>query len=626
MADKKTVDLPEITDPELQMLINNKQDGWGYRERRHDQWDENYELYRDHVTINRLTQRQSVNLPLMKMVIKTILKDMDDMPVLYFENLDNNKDAEIFKNEYWKYTVENNNMVVQDIVDKRQEALYGRTYDQWQIVDGKVKMSVIDPMDILISRYADPTNIHSSRFLIHTHIFVPLATLEMNEDYDQERVKDLKNYYASTKGLIKAKDNLAMLQEKNKKMADLGVSDIDSPVLGETYVELSLHFIYREDEAKESEQIYLYVEADDRCILMKKPLEEVIGVTKDHFWQNHFPYNSWAGDVERQDWYSVGMADMVRTPNKIINSWFSQLVENRTLRNYGMHYYNTNIEGFVPQSYQPVPWGWYGVPVPDGKNISDVFTKVDVPDLSESLDEMQFIIGMMEKATGATATQQGAQTERKVTLGEVQLALGEAKERIKGMSKFYTRAWKERGLMFIKLLEAAPEKIEAVKVYRKGKNTSDIYSREIAPKDWKSDSGYQCKVWSLDEKNTRNTEELQKLDAVKANMPDNPKLTEVYQRKLLEFAGLSPDEINEIMQFEEQKTKALMSGSMGGMAPEMGQMGAPAPMQAPTPQIAAPQAPQASMPAIDTGMVDLMKNKKKAKAVQKLKSIKSKIK
>ena len=84
---------------ELQMLINNKDTGFNYREPRHDQWRENYELYRDKVTVNRLTQRQSVNLPLMKTTIRTLLKDIDDMPVMEFENLDNDKEAQVFQNE-----------------------------------------------------------------------------------------------------------------------------------------------------------------------------------------------------------------------------------------------------------------------------------------------------------------------------------------------------------------------------------------------------------------------------------------------------------------------------------------------------------------------------------------------
>lgn len=568
------------TDPELEMLRGNKDSGYNYRERRHTDWDENYELYRDKVTINRLTQRQSVNLPLMKQTVRTLLKDVDDMPVLFFENLDNDKEAEIFKNEYWKLTQDENKMELQDIVDKRQVFLFGRSFDQWQIVDGKVKMSVEDPMDILVSRYTDPTNIHSSRFLIHTHIFKPLSTLENNPMYDQEKVKKLKIFYATEAGLIKAASNKEMYEEKMKKMADMGLSDAYDPILGETYVELSLHFVFRREKESDEEEIYLYVEADDMEILMKKPLEEVIGVTSDHYFKNHYPYCTWADDVERQDFWSDGIGDIVRTPNKVLNSWFSQLVENRTLRNFGMHYYDSTFEGFNPSTFQPIPWGWYGVP---GKP-SEVLQKVDIPDLSESLDEMAFVIEMLEKATGATATQQGVQTERQVTLGEVQLALGEAKERVKGMSKFYTPAWKDRGMMFIKMIEAGASKLDAVKIHKKGRNTSYIFTREISPKDWMTKSGYQVRVWSQDEKKAQDTDALAKLNAVRTNIPGNPKLEEVYQRKMLEFADLSPDEINEIMQYEQQKRDTMLNpmnptGMMGTVQPQL---------QSPQPQINQP--------------------------------------
>jgi len=76
---------------------------------------------------------------------------------------------------------------------------------------------------------------------------------------------------------------------------------------------------------------------------------------------------------------------------------------------------------------------------------------------------------MTEKATGATSTQQGVQTERQITLGEVELAQGEAKARIQGMSKFYTAAWEQRATMFLKLIEAAGDKLDAVKIYKSGK-------------------------------------------------------------------------------------------------------------------------------------------------------------
>lgn len=586
-------DLSEIKNPELEMLKANKESGYNYRQRRHEEWDDNYELYRGRVKINRLTQRQSVNLPLMKLVIKTLLKDVDDMPVLFLENLDNDKDAEVFKNEYWRWTVDQNNLEIFDVVDKKQVGLFGRTFDQWQVVDGKVKVTLQDPMDILVSRYTDPIDIHSSRFLVHTHIFEPLSVLEKNPEYDQQAIADLKLWYATEQGLIKAQHNVDLYEEKMRKMADLGLLDPDHPVLGETYVEKTLHFVFRQEPGDSKEQIYLYVEVEDQQILMKKKLEEVIGVTRDHYFRNHYPYVSWADDVERQDFWSDGISDVARVPCKVLNSWFSQLVENRTLRNFGMQYFNSSIDGFVPQSFQPVPWGWYGIPVPEGKNLSDVFQKVDIPDLSESLDEMQFVIGLMEKATGATSTLQGAETEKKITLGEIQLMFAEAKERVKGMSKFYTKAWEDRGTMFIKLLEAAEDKLDAVRIEKKGRNSDNLYSREIRPQDWRSQSGYRCRVWNRDEKDTNDINVIQKQNAVKTSMPDNPKVAEIYQRKLLEWAGYTPDEITEIMKIEEDKRQAMMSEigqalgtPMPGQMPAVG--GAVQPKPQPQSQLTAP--------------------------------------
>jgi len=575
---------------ELQMLLNIKEEGYNYRERREEDWRENYELYRDKVTINRLTQRQSVNLPLMKTTLRTLLKDIDDMPIIQFENLDNDKQAELFQNEFWKVTLEQNNAEIQDIVDKKQDFFFGRTFDSWQIEDGRIIFDVEDPEDVLIPRFMNPYDIDSARSLTHINIFKPLSSLKKDPDYNQDEVRKLEEFFRSQMGIVKAKDNENALQQKNKKMADMGVTDIDDPVLGETYVQLTMTYVYRDKGEKwtdnidgkkyttEDEQIFLYVEAEEQTILMKKPQEKIIGVTKDHYWRNHYRYNTWGDDIDKQDFWTDGIADIVRVPNKVLNSWFSQLVENRTLRNFGMHYYDSSLkaEGFIPSTFNPVPWGWYPVP---GKP-SDVLQKVDIPDLSESLDEMAYVTTMIEKATGATATQQGVETKAQTTLGEVQLAQGEAKARTQGMSKFYTDAWKQRATKFLKLIEAASDRLDAVKIYHQGKNTDNVFEREISPKDWMTKAGYRVKVWSQDEKKANDTDSLTKLNAVMMNMADNPKLREVYQRKLLEFADLKPEEITEIMQFEEQKLMMLGNGQMG-LPPQIPGPGQPQPQAQP---------------------------------------------
>lgn len=568
-----------VIDGETQQLLNNKTDGYKYRERRQADWLENYTLGRDKVIVNRLTQRQSVNIPLIKMAVQTLLKDVDDMPVLFFENLDNNKDAEIFKNEYWKYTVEQNHMDLQDIVDKRQVFYFGRSFDQWQIVDGKVKMTVQDPEDILVQRYCDPFNIHSSRFLIHDHIFVPLTVLKDNPDYDKAALGDLERWLGTNDGIIAVADNESSLQQKNLKLSQMGLSDVDSPIHGETYIELSMHFVYDKQEGNDYEELFLKVVAQDMKIIFNKPLEQVIGVTKDNFWRDHFPYCSWADQLERQDFWSDAVADSLRQINKVINAWYSQEVENRTLANLKMHFWDgtaPGAENFQPQTWQPQGFGFYKVPGDPNK----ILKSVDVNPTPGNLEAIEFLITIGEKVSGATAGQQGVAEQRQVTLGQFKATLSEAKERVKGMAKFYVPAWKERGLIFTKLLEAGGDKIDAVKVYKKGRNTDNIYEREIAPGDWASEAGYRCRVWSQAEKNEKDSESLEKNNAVKANMPDNPIVDTVFKKKLLEFGDYTPDEINEAMKYEEEKRQAMIQQAQMEQQMAMAS-GQPVPPQAP---------------------------------------------
>src|ERR1043165_1624383 len=87
-----------------------------WRERRHQQWTENYQLYRDTVITNRLTQRQSVNVPLMKATIRTLLSRAADPADLEFEDYDNDGQREILVNAYIDKVLEENKYELLDVV------------------------------------------------------------------------------------------------------------------------------------------------------------------------------------------------------------------------------------------------------------------------------------------------------------------------------------------------------------------------------------------------------------------------------------------------------------------------------------------------------------------------------
>lgn len=531
----------------IEKLQLNKTSAFEFQRRRHDEWTENYSLYRDKVVLNRLTQRQSVNVPLMKETLKTILSKIDDAPDLKFDELSNDKQKEIFLNEYFNFCSDDNKLEIKDIVDKKQVLFYGRSFKKINVVDGKPYIEIIDPQDVLVDRYADPADLDTAQYMIHQHIFRTLKEVENNGQYDKDAINKLKIFYATEKGLIKSAENAQSLQDKNEKMQAMGIPDINNPLLGETYLELNEHYVKLWDEKNGEFVIHLVVKANEE-ILLNKPLTEIIGKTKDDYWKNHYPLSSWADDVERSDIWSDAVADMVRTPNKIINAWFSQMVENRTLRNFGMNYFDSTVEGFTPSTFEPMPFGWYPVP---GKP-QDVFQKVDIPDLSDGLDELSFIIGMVERASSATSIEKGVKGKGSITLGEVQILAAKANERIVSISKFYRQGWKDFGEKWAKLVEAQADNLESVKIYKKSFK-GNFFKKEIGPKDWKSEAGYKVRVLSSAEQEQETLENIQKLNAIKAQMPDNTPLKKIYEKKLLDLAGLSSDEIKEVMDFEEQK-------------------------------------------------------------------------
>lgn len=545
-------------DHKEELRLDEEQD-FKFQERRHPEWTENYQLFRDKVIINRLTQRQSINVPFIKGIVKTVMANIDEFPDIEFEELENEKDKEIITNELWKDFVTKQKMEVRDIVDKKQDLLYGITYQKFNIVGGKIITEIKEPFDILKDRYSDPADINTSNHLSEHGVYRTLSQLEANPVFDRSAINRLKIAYAKKSGLIKSEEVTRQIQAKNERLEVMGVPDLQMPVLGQTWVELKVHYKKIYDLADMEEHWHVIVMADGE-ILMAKPMMEILGI-------DELPFVSWADDPERLDQYPDGTADIARTTNKLLNSNISSLAENGILRNFGMHFYDSSIEGFVPQTYEPQPFGWYGIPVPDGKRIDDIFKKVDIPDAKDKIQEMEFVKKLVEIAVAANTTVQGGTEKNKVTLGEVELALSAAKERITSIAKFYNLAMREKGMLYAKLLNANWDKLEAVKLYKKSAK-GNYFSKNATGQDWKSKEGYTCRVVSSSEREKKSLETMQKLNAVKAYFPDNPIVDKEFKQKMLEFADINPDAIQAAMEFEEQKMQQPMMPGMEGMPPQ----------------------------------------------------------
>ena len=561
-----------IPDTDMEVLQLEKDSALEWRGRRHPEWTDIYTLYRNKVITDRITQRQTINIPLMKYILNTILKNLDETPSLYFSNLDNRHQQEVYYNEYWKEMARQEKVAIKDTIDKKQGCLFGRTFKKLNIENGKVTVEVVDPQDMLVHRYVDPANLHSAPCIIQTGIYRPLREILEDEGFDEAGRAELRKYYQEESTKLEQEQTFELAQERAERMQAMGVTDVLDPILGETYIELNEAFKYEPSKiVKDEILVWRYITSvtgRGMFKLSKKELHTIAGKTTDNFWYNHVPYSTWGADPERTDFWCDGPADIVKQINIVLNTWISQLVENRTLRNFNMHYYDSSNPKFVPQTFEAIPWGWYPVP---GKP-DDVVKTVEVDSLDDSLEEIQFLIQIAEKATAATAAQTGSVEQRQVTLGEVQLALANAEQRIKSVEKYINESWEDLGMLYVKMLEGASSSLDALEIHKRGRQGKKMYTRKISPKDWMTKSGYIVEVRTKADKQSEDIDNIQKLDAVMNSMPGNAVLVDIKNKKLLEFANLTSEEVNSVLEFEKQKSIAAMEEQV---VPE----GIPAPLE-----------------------------------------------
>lgn len=557
---------------DINFLNKNTDSDRRFRERRHAQWTDNYELYRDTIQINRLTQQQSINVPLMKEIVKTILTKWGDAPDNQYEELGNDAKKNIFINEYWADCVTRLRVNILDHIDKKQVAIYGRSFMKLNIVDGKFFMEVLDPQDVLVDRYVNPWDIESARHWTHVGIYRTLSACEQNPMYDKEAITRLRAFFATEQGLVLAGQNAQVVADRAQRMSDLGVPDVMNPIVGETYVELNEHQIKVWDEANQEDVVHIVVSANGSEILMDKPLREILHV-------NFFTLCTWADDIERTDFWSDGIADVVRVPNQILNTYFSQMITNGLLRGFGMNFYDASAkEGWTPVGYDPTPFGFYPLP---GKP-ADVLQHVDVPQLPERLNEMAFIKEMVQNATASTAPAEGDSEAGDQTLGEIQILLKQANDRIQASSPFYKQYWLDIGEKFAALVNANADMLEDTTLHKKSPS-GKYWKKNLKASEMTSKEGYKCKVSSKADTEADSLKAINKLQTAKIEFAGNLPFEAIYQKRLLDWTGVSPEEEKEILDYQASHPTPLLPNPSPGGPPGKPQLSPQIPQKQPQP-------------------------------------------
>lgn len=521
-----------------------------FRERRHQQWTLNYELARDTVIVNRLTQRQSVNVPYMKKTLKTYLTQTNWPVDNYYEDKGNDKQKDIYLNEYWAACADRLRLDILEEVDRKQEWLYGRSFIKCNILDGWFYLEVLDPQDVLLDRYGNPWDINSCRRITHVGIYRTLSDVARNPMYDQEAVQRLREFFATKAGLIQAGQNAAIIADRARRLTEMGVPDATNPILGETYVELNEMQIKLWDDAKQEDVVTVVVTGNASEILMQKPMRDILGV-------NRYTIASWAGDTERTDLWSDGGADSVRQLNLVANARWSQKVENGMLANYGMHFYDASVaEGWTPTGYDPVPFGFYPLPGDPNKMLK----RVDISEMADVFNELNWIDGEIQGVSGATAIETGqsdpTDQSGQQTAQEIQILAAKAKERSQNISKYHKRYWQDIGEIFVDLVMANGKDMRKPKLHKKSPS-GKYYPKTLDLAQTYSTEGYKVKVGSKADKEADALEMIKKLNIATAQFPNNIPLQKISKEKTLDWLNLTPDERKSVMDFDDQSAAMM---------------------------------------------------------------------
>ena len=445
--------------------------------------------------------------------------------MLHFENLGQGNDAkrqEILVNELWQDCYEENHLDIVDNVDKKIHALQGRSFKKlmWNWSESKFSTKPLDPFDVLIDPKVNPLDLETANYVILKNIFRPLRWVLANPKYRPEGKRKLIKYLDSKEGLIAAGKNEEEKQARDSRLLTLGVTNFDDFGAHDVIVELRENLIDVWDEKKKKFVRHLRVTADKTALLLDVPLKQAIGMET-------LPLVTWAEDVDINDIWNDGKADSVRTINKVINIFISQLLENRTYRNLGMYFFNSADGRFTPGTFTPRPFGMYPVP----GNPNDIMKQVQITPIDDTINEINFLIGLAEKATATTQTDKGISEKKGTTLGEIQLDLAQSQKISSTSGKFYRAAWKDFGEKWYEMISSNSSK--EIKLQKKGAD-GQYYPKTIKKADWKSGEGYHCRVTLKSETDAKNTLDLQKLDFVAAKFQNNMEAEKIIKRKTLE--------------------------------------------------------------------------------------------
>jgi len=522
--------------------VKQKRAAEDFKQRRFSQWNENYSMIRDKIETNVLTQRNASNIPVMRETIKSWIGNVDEPPEIDFKNRDRgaeNRDKEIVVSSLYDKFYKDNKLEVLDQLDKQNVAIQGRSFKHvgWDSKKKFVFCDLVDAYDILLPRDTDPLDLNKSEFLIHINIKKDLNEILANPDFDKEELKMMNLYFGEKAGYIKATSEDESYERSRDRLRGLGDTtedDVYNFIGTKVEINNSYDLVWNKTLKKRIRHLRIY--AADRFLLYDKPLKEAIGMEV-------LPIVSWASNPDMIDVWSDSMADNIRNINKVINIYFSQDIENRGYRNFGMFFFNNMKGQFTPKGFQPRPFGFYGLP----GNPREMVQQVEIQPLSDTTNQIDYLKQLVQGSVAQTATERG-QDSGADTLGEIQINLQQSTQMNNVDMKHYRKAWEEVAELFLMVLEA--NQTDVVMLEKEG-GDGEYREKKVGREDWISPNGYQCIPKFKKEQEEEDNFEIQKTQYVLNGFQNNPVALKIAKTKQLEALGWTSEEIEQVMQAED---------------------------------------------------------------------------
>lgn len=415
--------------------------------------------------------RFNVALPIMEGFVETLMAKIDDPPAVSRKALKEEDSIAVKKiDAQWEFdkSPTRGRWDQKDRWAKKLAILSGRAiFKIFAESDPKYKahLEVVDYYDFLCEPQGG-ANLEDHRFLGQMNLFRSKKDLEAGFEsgiYDGEQVKALI-LRTDNQGF---KRNEELFKNKFNRMKALGFTPENFDYIGEKLYNLTeWGMIY------EGKRYYLLLDYPTgtwvRC-------EELRDVFESDLWQ----FSSWATEEDPFNFWNRAPSDIMRPVALAQQMVFNQLLDANARRVYGQRIYNTKVID-DPSQLEFRPEGLIGATLMPGQSLRDAVLTMETPEISSSINLIEFLKGFVGRETGVTPSAQGFGEEERV--GILESNLQQVNDRLALIRKSYFQCWADLALRYDwGLWEHLPEGTMVKIIGQDGAEWEEIKRKDLEP-------------------------------------------------------------------------------------------------------------------------------------------------